>query len=108
MNNIKELRKLKKLSQSSLAKIMNVDQTAVSKWELDKAYPDMELAMKLADFFDVSVDYLLGRTDEKSPGKEPELDKIDYAFMGEYKELSNQDKQTIREMARLLKERGKK
>ena len=59
---IKELRKQKKLTQKQLAEKINVDCSAVTKWETGKANPDFEKQQFLADFFGVSVDYLLGRT----------------------------------------------
>ena len=62
---IKELRKIKQLTQKQLAKKINVDCSAVTKWETGKANPDFEKQQFLADFFGVSVDYLLGRTDKK-------------------------------------------
>lgn len=62
MNTIKELRKSKNLTQMELAKIIGIDQTAVSKWELNKALPDMGTAIKLSEYFDVSLDYLLGKS----------------------------------------------
>ena len=62
MNTFKELRKEKKLTQTELAKQLNIDQTTVSKWELDKALPDTVMLIKLAEFFDVSTDYLLSRS----------------------------------------------
>lgn len=62
---LKELRKINKLTQKQLAKIMNVDCSAVTKWETGKANPDFEKQQILADYFGVSVDYLLGRTDKK-------------------------------------------
>ncbi len=61
MNRFKELRQHRGLSQEQLAAAVNVVQTAVSKWERGKAFPDMPIAIRLADFFSVSVDYLLGR-----------------------------------------------
>ena len=65
MSYFKDLRKSKGLSQAELARIINVDQTAVSKWELGKSFPDMEIAIRVADYFGVSVDYLLGRDTQK-------------------------------------------
>ena len=74
MNRFKELRIKRDLSQSALAKDINVDQTAVSKWELGRSFPDMEIAIRVADYFGVSVDYLLGRDEQK---KEPATDNDD-------------------------------
>lgn len=62
MTTIKELRKSKNLTQKELSEIIGTDQTAVSKWELGKALPDTTTAIKLSEYFDVSIDYLLGRS----------------------------------------------
>lgn len=58
---IKELRKRYKMTQKQLAEKLFIDQTAVSYWESGKTKPDFEKQQMLADLFDVSVDYLLGR-----------------------------------------------
>ena len=73
MHPIKVLRLERRMSQRELAEIIGVNQTAVSKWEIEKAYPDMDSTRKLADFFNVSVDYIHGRIpDERTQ-------KIDYS-----------------------------
>ena len=69
MNTFKLLRKEKKLTQSELAKQLDIDQTTVSKWELDKALPDIATLIKLAKFFDVSTDYLLSLSEYYYPDK---------------------------------------
>ncbi|GHU36227.1 hypothetical protein FACS1894105_06220 [Clostridia bacterium] len=66
MNNIKVLRAEKNLSQDELAKQVHVHQTAVSQWENGKTNPDMQQAESLAKYFDVSLDYLLGLSTERS------------------------------------------
>ncbi|MGI5848819.1 MAG: LexA family protein [Christensenellales bacterium] len=60
MNRIRELRIYNGLSQDALAKILNVHQTAVSQWEKGRTTPDIEVLPKIAQHFNVSVDYLLG------------------------------------------------
>ncbi len=72
---IKELRKLNKLTQKQLAEKINVDCSAVTKWETGKANPDFEKQRFLADFFGVSVDYLLGRTYKKEGHTENDVPK---------------------------------
>lgn len=59
---IKTLRKSLGYSQEELAKIINVHQTAVSQWEQGRTTPDIETIKKLASLFNVSVDYLLDRS----------------------------------------------
>lgn len=66
MNRIKELRKQAALTQEKLAKMLSVTQANLSGWELDKWQPDQEALNKLADYFNVSVDYLLGRESSKA------------------------------------------
>lgn len=58
---IKELRKSKKMSQSELGKFIGVSQTTVTAWENGRAEPSSSYVAKLATFFNVSTDYLLGR-----------------------------------------------
>lgn len=66
---LKTLRKGKSLSQVEFAQAFNISKGTIAMWETGKRQPDYDTLQKLADFFSVSVDYLLGREDEK---KEPE------------------------------------
>lgn len=60
---IKELRLEKGISQAALAKAIGVSQKAVDFWEKGENEPKASYILKLAEFFDVSTDYLLGRGD---------------------------------------------
>ena len=60
-NKIAELRKEKGLSQRQLAKEIGTSQANLSRWEQGLNEPSIVECWKIADFFDVSVDYLLGR-----------------------------------------------
>lgn len=60
---LKQLRAEKNISQAALANVMGVSQQAVAKWETDKATPGPSAISKLADYFGVTSDYLLGRAD---------------------------------------------
>ena len=53
-------------SQQSFADAFGIAQSTVGNWEAGKREPNYDTTIRLADFFDVSVDYLLGRTDQKS------------------------------------------
>lgn len=63
-NLLKTLRVEKGLSQARLAKVLGITQDSISLWENGKRFPDTQYITKLADFFGVSTDYLLGRSDE--------------------------------------------
>ena len=71
MNVYRKLRKEKGLTQVELSKILHVNQTTTSKWELDLAIPDPVMLKQLSSFYGVSVDYLLGRTDNPTPDTLP-------------------------------------
>ena len=58
--NIKKLRKEKKMTQEQLAEVLGVTVGAVYKWESGLSVPELPLILQMADFFDVSVDMLLG------------------------------------------------
>ncbi len=75
MNIIRELRKKKGLSQKELADACCVHQTAVSQWENGRTLPDVNSLKMLADFFDVSVETLLG-TDNKNNNRIQGFDRI--------------------------------
>ena len=66
-----------------------------------------QTAQKIASFFRVSVGYLLGieGSDAVSDTNSINLDQIDVAFYGEFKELSEEDKETVRDMVRIMRER---
>lgn len=58
---IKDLMKSEKLTQMQLARALGVGQSSVSDWINAKSEPSIENLWKLADAFDISVDYLIGR-----------------------------------------------
>ena len=60
---IRNLRSEMDLTQWQLADVLETTQRKISYWELGKTEPDLLTLWKIADFFDVSIDYLLGRKD---------------------------------------------
>lgn len=62
---LKELREEQGFSQYSLANELGIAQSTIGNWEAGKREPNLEMIIRLADFFKVSTDYLLGRTDDK-------------------------------------------
>ena len=81
-DNIRSLRKERELTQEALAVFLGVTFQAVSKWERGESYPDIELLPKIADFFNVSTDYLLGM--DKAKNEEEILAYIDRFDNGRY------------------------
>ena len=64
---IKDLREDKDLTQQEISKFLNISQVAYSYYELNKRNIPLELLCKLADFYNTSVDYLLYRTNNRTP-----------------------------------------
>ena len=63
MFRLKELRKNRKISQIKLAMELNLSQNSISRYETGEREADYDTLVAIADYFNVSVDYLLGRTD---------------------------------------------
>ena len=87
---LKELRLANGLTQKELAKSIEVGRATISEYESGKIVPKHEGLLKLANYFNVSVDYLTGVSDEPATrqSNEHELDKLlntlDYILMNEY------------------------
>lgn len=61
-NNIRSIRKQRGLRQEQLAEAMGVSVAAVSKWETNQSFPELTVLAELADFFEVSIDTLVGHS----------------------------------------------
>ena len=64
-NNLRKLRKARKLTQIGLQMQTGIDQALISKYESGEHVPPTDALLILADFYDVSIDYILGRTDKR-------------------------------------------
>lgn len=92
MNRLKQLRIEKGLLQSDIAKIINKSDRAVGQYEREERDPSSETWTILADFFNVSIDYLLGKSNIRS-SQEIELDDIDIAFASGIKGLNKENQE---------------
>lgn len=83
------------------------NRSSATKWK-NGTIPNGDTLSLLAKRFGVSVGYLLGEETKTAPtagSKGDILDEVDVAFYGDYKELSEDDKATLRDMARIMRER---
>lgn len=62
--NIRKLRKEKNLTQEELAEIVNVTKATINSYELGRTEPNIDILIKLADYYNVTLDYLVGRENE--------------------------------------------
>lgn len=86
---IKEMRKENKITQRDLALKLGIDHTTVSKWEADVYEPDATTLKKLADIFNVTTDFLLGRTDIPRYSSSEYGEDIDPKELAEFEEFVN-------------------
>lgn len=75
---LRKLRKEKSITQAELAKTMSLGESTISFYESNKREPDYNTLQKLAQYFGVSTDYLLGNTDEPRPASIIKESGIDY------------------------------
>ncbi|MGM0864518.1 MAG: helix-turn-helix domain-containing protein [Bacillota bacterium] len=106
-SNIKKLRERENISQKDFAPKIGVSNVVLSRYEKDERKPDYDMLKKIADYFDVSIDYLLGR-DEKGKAKEDTLEEVNklvkeygieqFGFfdIDKWKDLSQEDIEEIK------------
>lgn len=104
---IKELRKRRRITQSDLAKIVNVTQDSISLWEMNKRVPDTQYVILLADYFNVSTDFLLGRSDDFGNGVISESNEItpeEKELLTLFRGLPNIRRKTVMDSIRFISE----
>ena len=96
-NRIKILREEKGLNQRELAKELSISPSAIGMYERDFREPNDEIKLKMAEYFGVSVDFLLGKSDVRNPEKiEVDMDEVDVAFASGIKGLNETNKMIIK------------
>lgn len=101
---LKELRKQAGLTQVELAGKLGIVQSSYADWERGKKKPTQENLVKIAQILNVSVDYLVGNSEEKTD----ELDNIELLFRMNSKGLSDEEKKVFKkELIEFMEERKK-
>lgn len=77
MNRIKELRTARNLNQSQLAQIIGIAQPTLSGWETGRTQIDYDNLIKLANFFETTIDYLLGQSSDLASRVPPQYSDMD-------------------------------
>lgn len=94
---LKKLRKEGKLTQKDIATFLNISQPAYQQFESGKKKMNLETMEKLADFFNVSTDYLLGKTDFPDPELEVDIDNaIDNSVAYDGTPITDNDREIIK------------
>ena len=112
---VRQLRKESNLNQSQLAEEIGVTFATISIWERGKRLPEFTTMEKLCDYFNVSIAYLLGTTDERKPNAEADAE-INYPrgvhdslviSMQRYAQLSDESKMLVESLIDKLYESDK-
>ena len=103
INRIRDLRiaQYPKMSQEKLGQIVGVGRSTVAMWESGKSEPDNDTLIKLAEIFDVSTDYLLGRTDQKempAPTEEDGQSDAEKALLEMFRLVPDKDRGMVTQM----------
>lgn len=99
---IKDLRLKNRMTGEELGKLVNVSKVSVWQWENGLNYPNNDILLKLADYFNVTTDYLLGRTDNPYPDINP--DEFQIALYEGSEGLTPQGKQDLLRYMKYLKD----
>lgn len=101
MENLKSLREARKITQSQLGEYLGAKKSAISLWESGKRQPDQETLVRIANYFDVTVDYLLGREEETTPPQEkaPADDPLTEQIMAKARQMNEEE---LRQLLRIM------
>lgn len=99
---IAALRKELKLTQQQLASALEISRGALSMYELDKREPDNKTLIMISNYFNVSTDYLLGKSDSKYYCKERES-----SYTTSLKGLDEQDIELIENLIKSLRNKSR-
>lgn len=98
LTNLKKLREDASISQKALADAIGVSQQSVNKYENHNIEPDIETLIRIADFFETSVDYLIGHSSVRRRIEEVhvfELNDRESKVMEQYRTLTSKQKACI-------------
>lgn len=98
MNNIKNLRTKKNILQTKLALDINLTQEAISSYETERVTPSADILIRLADYFNTNIDYILCRTTYDLPISDLKPNNItdsQFQLLAKINKLSNIDQAKV-------------
>lgn len=104
MKRLKELREQKNLTQAQLSKFLNISASTIGMYEQGRRFPDENLLKHISQYFNVSIDYLLGLTNipntvddyiQKSNTNSYHINDDEQTLIRKYRQLKAEDKQII-------------
>lgn len=120
-NVLRAIRKQHDMTQADLARALGVAESAISMWELGRRNPDREMMEQIADYFNVDMDYLFGRSDipnayqfrlKDKTGRVLAVGSADdvksalrFAFWGDAEEMSDEDVEDVLKYAEFVRQK---
>lgn len=104
---LKSLRKSNNLTQAELGRILGVGKTTISMYETGNSTPSDEIKFKISEYFNVSLDYLLGKTDVRNYTEDPDK-TIALHSDTDYDDLPKEAKDEINNFIEYIKQKYKK
>ena len=98
VKNLKKLRMEKKVSQQQLASIIGISQQSINKYENHNIEPEISILIALSDYFQTSVDYLVGHTEIRhaiEPTSPFDLNEEEAHLLEGYRTLSKKEKESV-------------
>lgn len=97
---LRELRKNKNINQQKLSNYLGYGYTAVANYESGRNEPAIDTLCKIAEYFDVTVDYLIGKED--NPKRMDGISKPEAELIMSFRTMDNEDRRILLEMAKSL------
>lgn len=89
MNRIRQLREERRLNQEGLALHLNTSQSTISFYETEDRLPDMKTCIRIAEFFNVSLDYLAGRSGVRNPNTTENMTELESNIISQIRALEH-------------------
>jgi len=108
IKNLKTLREKKGISQAALAEELGISQQAVNKYENKPTEPDIATLVKIANYFDTSIDFLVGNSEfdhKVEKVSEYQLNDIEINVMEDYRSLSHEQKDLVNNTMKIIKQK---
>ena len=105
LKNLKSLRKEYGISQQRLAEALGISQPSINKYENHNIEPEIELLIRMADYFNTSVDYLIGHTDIPRKIERTEdyaLNKTEAELILRFRALTAEERQCVDTIVRVF------
>ncbi len=103
-NRVKRLRQERGLTQVEFAKAFGISKATIAMWEVGNRCPDLDTVSRIADFFGVTTDYLLCKSDSKN-SKTPSEEDIKFALFEGAEGISDEAYLEVKRFAEFIKQK---